>query len=42
MSGNFDSDFTTTQRNGNYVAGDGRCHIEVDAMSGDVTIRKAA
>lgn len=42
MSGNFDSDFTTTQRNGSYVAGNGRCRIDVDAMSGDVTVRKGA
>lgn len=42
MSGKFQSDFNTTQRNGNYVAGNGRCRIAVDAMSGDVTIRKGA
>lgn len=42
MSGDFDSDFETTSRNGTYVAGDGSCRIQVDAMSGDVTIRKAA
>ena len=42
MSGTFESDFATTNRNGNYVAGNGRCRIEVDAMSGDVTIHKAA
>ena len=40
MSGEFTSDFTTTQRNGNYVAGNGRCRIDVDAMSGNVIIRK--
>jgi len=40
MSGEFDSDFTTTNRNGKYIAGDGRCIIDVDAMSGSVAIRK--
>ena len=40
VSGEFTSDFTTTQRNGSYVAGNGRCRIDVDAMSGSVTIRK--
>ena len=42
MSGNFKSDFTTTNRNGSYVAGNGRCRIDVDAMSGDVTVSKIA
>lgn len=42
MSGDFESDFDTTLRNDSYVAGNGRCRIDVDAMSGDVTIRKAA
>ena len=42
MSGDFDSDFKTTSRNGSYVAGNGRCRIDVDAMSGDVIIRKGA
>lgn len=40
MSGEFASDFTTTNRNGKYFAGDGRCSIDVDAMSGNVNIRK--
>ena len=40
MSGDFESDFDTTVRNGSYVAGNGRCRIDVDAMSGSVTIRK--
>ena len=40
MSGDFKSDFTTTNRNGKYIAGDGRCQIEVDGMSGSVNIRK--
>ncbi len=40
MSGEFTSDFTTTQRNGSYVAGNGRCRIDMNAMSGNVVIRK--
>lgn len=42
MSGlnmDFESDFDTTMKNGNYVCGDGSCRINVDAMSGDVFIR---
>lgn len=42
MSGDFESDFETTSRNGSYVAGNGRCRIDVDGMSGDVIIRKAS
>ena len=42
LSADFSTDFETTNRNGNYVCGDGRCRISVDAMSGDVIIRKAA
>ena len=41
LSGDFESDFDTTMRGGSYVAGNGRCRIDVDAMSGDVTIRKS-
>lgn len=40
MSSDFDSDFEVTLRNGNYVCGDGRCRIFVNAMSGDVYIRQ--
>ena len=40
LSGDFESDFATTMRNDDYVAGDGSCRIDVDAMSGDVVIRK--
>lgn len=40
MNGDFNSEFETTLKNGNYVCGDGHCRINVDAMSGDVTIRK--
>lgn len=41
LSSQFTSDFPTTMSGGSYVCGDGRCRIEVDAMSGNVTIRKA-
>ena len=40
MTSDFSSDFETTVKNGNQVCGDGRCRINIDAMSGDVTIRK--
>ena len=40
LSGEFESDFETTMRGGSYVSGNGRCRIDVDAMSGDVIIRK--
>lgn len=40
MNMDFESEFETTLKNGNYVCGDGRCRINVDAMSGDVIIRK--
>lgn len=39
MSSDFYSEFPTTMQNGNYIHGDGRCQIRIDAMSGDVTIR---
>jgi len=42
MSSDFESDFETTSQNGSHVAGNGRCRIDVDAMSGDVIIRKGA
>lgn len=42
MSSDFSSDFETSMKNGNYVCGDGRCRVNVDAMSGDVVIRMAA
>lgn len=40
MSMDFESDFETTIKNGNYVYGDGSCRIDVDALSGDVILRK--
>lgn len=41
MSGSFSSDFETMLQNGHYIHGDGSCRINVDAMSGDVVIRKS-
>lgn len=41
MSSSFRSDFQgTAMKNGSHVYGDGRCRINVDGMSCDVTIRK--
>lgn len=40
LNGDFSSDFETTIKNGSQVSGDGSCRINVDALSGDVTIRK--
>lgn len=40
MSSDFSSDFTTVKKNKSYVCGDGHCKIDVDAMSGDVSILK--
>ncbi len=42
ISGNFRSDFDTTKNGSIYRCGDGRCEIEVDSVSGGVTIRKGA
>lgn len=42
VSGDFSSAFNTTSNNGSYVCGDGSCRMEVESMSGDVTIRKGA
>lgn len=39
MSGQFDSDFPTTTRNGRYVCGNGACNIDMSSMSGKVIIR---
>lgn len=38
LSSSFSTDFQTITRNGSHVHGDGHCKIEVDAMSGNVTI----
>lgn len=42
MSSSFTCDFATTVQNGRHVCGNGSCRIQMDAMSGDVIIRKAA
>ena len=42
ISGNFRSDFDTTKNGSIYRCGDGRCEIEVDSVSGGVTIHKGA
>ena len=42
LSGDFESDFDTTMHGERYVAGNGSCRIDVDAMSGDVTVRKSS
>lgn len=41
LSGDFHSEFETAQRGDLYVSGDGACKIDVDGMSGNVTIHKA-
>lgn len=40
VSSDFSSDFETTNANGRHIYGDGSCRINVDGMSGGVTIRK--
>lgn len=40
MSGRFHSDFPTESTGKAYTCGTGGCRIDVDSMSGDVTIRK--
>ena len=40
MSGSFDSDFTFKTHDESYVCGDGECKINVNGMSGDVSILK--
>ena len=40
MSGRFHSDFPTNGTNGKYTYGTDGCRIEMDSMSGDITIRK--
>lgn len=41
MSGKLNSDFATTFKNNAQVFGDGGCYIQVDSMSGNLTIRKS-
>lgn len=40
LSGDFTSDFATSMQGDHHHFGDGRCRITVNAMSGDVCIRK--
>jgi len=40
MKDNLTSEFETELKNGNYVSGNGACRINIDALSGDVIIRK--
>lgn len=40
LSGKFRSEFEYHETNGRYISGDGACNIQVDAMSGNVNIRK--
>ena len=40
LSGSFLSEFETTRRDDQYICGDGACKIDVDGLSGSVTIRK--
>lgn len=40
LSGRFSSEYATTTQNGHHIYGDGSCKINVNSMSGDVTIRK--
>lgn len=40
LSNDFSSDFQVVSSGGSYVYGDGHCRIDVDGMSGKVTIRK--
>ena len=38
LSGNFDTDFHCSQRDGRYIHGDGSCRISLSGMSGDIFI----
>ncbi|MBQ7858194.1 MAG: DUF4097 family beta strand repeat protein [Oscillospiraceae bacterium] len=40
ISGNIDCDFDTAMLDDTYVAGDGKCEIEIDGISGNVRIHK--
>lgn len=40
MSGDFSSDFETTLQNGHHVCGDGSCRINIDGMSGNISVYK--
>ena len=40
LSSDLVTDFETQRKGNQYVYGDGRCSIEIESMSGDVTVRK--
>lgn len=40
MSGNFQNDFATNQKDDMYICGDGSSHFEIQTVSGDVTLYK--
>lgn len=42
LSDDFNTDFDISHTNGKLVSGDGACRIQIDALSGDVTIHKGA
>ena len=42
LSGDFFSDFPTTNQDRKYICGNGYCRIDFSAASGDITIRKGA
>lgn len=40
LNGGFNSDFSTTSSGDRYICGDGHCSIEIEGVSGDISIRK--
>lgn len=40
LSGSFSSDFSASGLDGKYIYGNGECQIDIEAMSGNITIRK--
>lgn len=40
VSGDFNSEYSTTTSGNNYIYGDGSCRISADGISGDINIRK--
>ena len=41
LSKNLDTDFAVTARDGKFIAGDGRCRIEIEGISGNARIYQA-
>jgi DUF4097 and DUF4098 domain-containing protein YvlB len=41
ISGDFNSDFSTTKQDGSYICGDGACKISFDGASADIAVNKA-